>query len=180
VADPGNRERRVEIGTVDGLDLESLYATHWTRLVRLAVLLVDDVGLAEDVVQDAFIGLHRHQANLRSTATAAGYLRTSVVNGARTQLRRRVLSRRHLATLADRAVTVAGADAEVILTEQNQELMAQLRRLPRRQREVLVLRYWAHLTEAEIAETLGISVGTVKSSASRGLDALEATLGGAR
>jgi RNA polymerase sigma-70 factor (sigma-E family) len=170
----------VEIGTVDGLDLESLYATQWTRLVRLAVLLVDDVGLAEDVVQDAFISLHRHQANLRSTAAAAGYLRTSVVNGARTQLRRRLMSRRHLVTLADRASTVEGADAAVILTEQSQELLAQLRRLPRRQREVLVLRYWAHLSETEIAETLGVSVGTVKSSASRGLDALETKLGGAR
>lgn len=170
----------MEIGTVEGLDLASLYATQWNRLVRLAVLLVDDVGLAEDVVQDAFINLHRQQANLRSTGAAVGYLRTSVVNGARSQLRRRLMSRRHLATLADRNPTVDGADTAVLLTEQSRELLAQLSRLPRRQREVLVLRYWAHLTEAEIAETLGISVGTVKSSASRGLDALEITLGGAR
>ena len=170
----------MEIGTVDGLDLESLYATQWTRLVRLAVLLVDDVGLAEDVVQDAFINLHRQQSNLRSTSAAGGYLRTSVINGARSQLRRRVLSRRHLATLADRPTTVDGADSAVLVTEQNRELLAQLRRLPQRQREVLVLRYWAHLTEAEIAATLGISVGTVKSSASRGLDSLESKLGGAR
>jgi RNA polymerase sigma-70 factor (sigma-E family) len=170
----------VEIVTVGGLDLEALYATQWTRLVRTAVLLVDDVGLAEDVVQEAFIALHRHQLNLRDVGAAVGYLHTSVVNGARSQLRRRVTSRRYLATLGDRVPTVDGADSAVIVTEQHQELMAVLKRLPRRQREVLVLRYWAHLSEVEIAQTLGISVGTVKSSASRGLDALEIHLGGSR
>jgi len=66
-----------------------------------------------------------------------------------------------------------GADDAVMLAEEHREVMAALRRLPRRQREVLVLRYWSELSEVQIAQTLGISAGAVKSTASRGLDALE-------
>ena len=116
-----------------------LYREHRTRMVRLASLLVDDPNTAEDVVQEAFAGLHRHWGELRDEAAALGYLRTAVVNGSRSVLRRRRTARDYV---------------------------------PPHQREVLVLRYYGGLSEAEIAEATGITRGTVKSTASRALDAV--------
>ena len=144
-------------------------------MVRLAVLLVDDLETAEDVVQDAFAGLHRRWATLASPDAAVGYLRTSVVNGSRSVLRKR-------RTVRDAVVPTdveGGApDSSLLLAEEHREVLAAIGRLPDRQREVIVLRYWSGLTEAEIAAALGISVGAVKSSTSRGRAAVAATLGG--
>ena len=157
--------------------LVDLYRAQRLSLLRLAVLLVDDRAAAEDVVQDAFLGLHRRWHAV-DPAAAAGYLRTSVVNGARSQLRRRGVARRHLRVAEpDEAPS---ADLAVLLTEEHREVVEAMRRLPRRQREVLVLRYWSELSEAEIAAALGVARGTVKSSASRALAALESSLGGRR
>lgn len=167
---------------LDGtIDVAALYDAHWHAMVRLAVLLVDDRAEAEDVVQDAFLALQRRTRHLRHAAAAVSYLRTSVVNGARSRLRHRLVARRHLTQrsphLAELEQTAHGADHDVIVAAQHAEMIAALRELPRRQREVLVLRYWSGLSEAEIAATLGVSKGTVKSTASRGLDALEQKLG---
>src|SRR4249920_1146709 len=74
---------------LDENEVSMLYARHRLALVRLAVLLVDDQASAEDVVQDAFVGLHRHRGQLRDPEAAVGYLRTAVVNAARSTLRRR-------------------------------------------------------------------------------------------
>jgi len=101
-----------------------------------------------------------------------------VVNAARSALRRRGTVRRHLRN-AD-VDDVQGADHALIVSAEHAAVLAALRQLPQRQREVLVLRYWADLTEAEIAATLGIRPGTVKSTASRALTALENKLGGLR
>ena len=157
--------------------LLGLYASQRPALVRLAVLLVDDKAAAEDVVQDAFLALQRrwHAVDPRA---AAGYLRTSVVNGARSLHRRRLVARRY-AWLGDLG-EAPSADLAALLADEHREVLAALRRLPRRQREVLVLRYWSELSEAEIAEVLGVARGTVKSSASRGLAALSEHLGGTR
>ena len=157
----------------------ALYRSHRLPLVRLARLLVDDLETAEDVVQDAFAALHRRWGSVSAPDAALGYLRTSVVNGSRSVLRRRRTVR------ANPWPDASGwrgddADAPVLLAEEHREVLAALRKLPSRQREVIVLRYWAELTETEIATTLGISVGAVKSSASRGRDAIAAMLGGAR
>ncbi len=160
------------------LDLAALYAEHRRSLARIALLLVDDLASAEDVVHDAFIALQQHQGRLRNPAAAIGYLRSTVVNNARSVLRKRQTARRHLRLV--REVTVDPADSELLLATEQQEVLAAVRRLPRRQQEVLVLRYWSNLSEAEIADTLGISRGAVKSNASRGMDKLEAILGGAR
>lgn len=157
----------------------ALFRTHRLSLVRLARLLVDDLETAEDVVQDAFTALHRRWGSITEPNAALGYLRTSVVNGSRSVLRRRRTARAYIWPAGDRWSADA-ADAGVLLDEEHVEVLAALRRLPSRQREVLVLRYWAELTEAEIAATLDISVGAVKSSASRGRDAIAATLGGTR
>jgi RNA polymerase sigma-70 factor (sigma-E family) len=154
--------------------LVDLYRSQRLPLLRLAVLLVDDRTVAEDVVQDAFLGLQRRWHAV-DPAAAAGYLRTSVVNGARSQLRRRVVARRHLRVAEPD--DAPPADLAVLLSEEHREVVEAMRTLPRRQREVLVLRYWSGLSEAEIAEALGVARGTVKSSAARALAALETRLG---
>lgn len=157
------------------MDLETLYATHRLALVRLAVLLVDELPLAEDVVQDAFLGLHR-RGSLTDPGAALAYLRVSVVNGARSALRRR-RTVRDFTTRAARPDDEPPADREVLLAADRDATLAAVRWLPVRQREVLVLRYWGDLSERQIAQTLGISEGTVKSTASRALDRLESMLG---
>lgn len=150
----------------------ALYAAHRLALVRLAVLLVDRQAVAEEVVQDAFAGLLA-RGRLRDPDAALGYLRRAVVNRSRSVLRRRRSARAFVAPV-DR-----GADdpsAGLVVADEHREVLSALETLPPRQREVLVLRYWSDLSEAEIAATLGISAGTVKSTASRALRALEAAL----
>lgn len=158
--------------------IEELYHHRRLSLVRLAVLLVDDVPTAEDVVQDAFTALfRRHGHRLGTLDDPEAYLRTSVVNGARSVLRRRRTVRAHTPEPEQHA---PAPEEDVLLHEDHREVLAALRTLTTRQREVLVLRYWSHLTEAEIAATLGLSRGTVKSTASRAIDALGRRLEGLR
>ena len=125
---------------------------------------------------DAFAGLERRWNHVRRTEDAFFYLRTSVVNGSRSRLRRLRVSRAKSRSLAD----LDGAPAEQIalLHLEHQAVVIALRTLPRRQREVLVLRYYEEASEAEIAETLGISAGSVKTHASRGLHAVADLLEG--
>lgn len=152
----------------------ALFRLHRLDMLRLAVFLTDDRGLAEDLVQDAFAGLQRRWNSVREPAAAIGYLRVSIVNAARSSRHRQGLARRHLRGVEPE--TTPSADYALLLNEEHQAVIHALRRLPRRQREVLVLRYWSELSEADIAATLGISRGTVKSSAARGLDALQRRL----
>ncbi|GAA3386133.1 SigE family RNA polymerase sigma factor [Cryptosporangium minutisporangium] len=156
-----------------GPDLVELYHHRRLALVQLAVLLVDDLPTAEDVVQDAFAAAYRrHGASMSRVENPDAYLNTSVVNAARSVLRRR----RTFRAAPARVEYGPPTDESLLLAEEHREVLAALRRLPRRQREVLVLRYWSDLSEAQIAETLGISRGTVKSTASRALAALEKLL----
>ncbi|HEY4418366.1 MAG TPA: SigE family RNA polymerase sigma factor [Pseudonocardia sp.] len=159
--------------------LSDLYRDHRMRMVRLAVLLVDDPSTAEDVVQEAFTGLHRHWSGLRDEAAAVGYLRTAVVNGSRSVLRRRRTARDYV---PPHQVNARSAESLAMLTAEHQAVVDALSTLPPRQREVLVLRYYGGLSEAEIAESTGISRGTVKSTASRALEAVARVMsgGGAR
>jgi RNA polymerase sigma-70 factor (sigma-E family) len=151
-------------------DPVELYAAHRLGLVRLAVLLVDDLQSAEDVVQDAFAGFLRRSGRLSEPDKALAYLRTAVVNNARSALRRRRTAR---AYVAPHDVAPDDPSARAVLAEEHREVIAALHRLPQRQREVLVLRYWSDLSEGQIAEAMGITRGTVKSTASRALAALE-------
>jgi RNA polymerase sigma-70 factor (sigma-E family) len=156
-------------------DLGELYVAHRLSLVRLALLLVDDRASAEDVVQDAFAGLSGKGARLRDSDAALAYLRKSVVNGSRSALRRRRTARAYAPL---RSIEGARPDERAVLAEEHRQILGALDRLAPRQREVLVLRYWSELSEAEIAEAIGISRGTVKSTASRALDLLETILKG--
>ncbi|MFI9811069.1 SigE family RNA polymerase sigma factor [Saccharothrix variisporea] len=156
------------------LTLEDLYRQHRMRLVRLALLLVDEPSTAEDVVQEAFTGLHRNWSRLRDAQAAVGYLRTAVVNGSRSVLRRRKTARDYT---PPHVANARSAESLAMLTAEHQAVVKALSQLPPRQREVLVLRYYGDLSEAEIAEATGISKGTVKSTASRALDALQKIMG---
>lgn len=164
-----------ETGHEGPLTLEDLYRQHRMRLVRLAILLVDEASTAEDVVQEAFTGLHRHWSGLRDEAAALGYLRTAVVNGSRSVLRRRKTARGYV---PPHQANARSAESLAMLTTEHQAVVNALGHLPPRQREVLVLRYYGGMSEAEIATATGVSRGTVKSSASRALDALQRILEG--
>src|SRR4051794_20787211 len=150
-----------------------LYAAHYRALVRLAALLLRDVGSAEEVVQDSFVAMHASWHRLREPDRALAYLRQSVVNRSRSALRHRTVVARHApAPLPDAASAEHGA----LEALERAAVLDALHRLPTRQREVLVLRYYGDLSEAAIAETLDISRGSVKSHASRGLAALRTRL----
>jgi RNA polymerase sigma-70 factor (sigma-E family) len=151
-----------------------LYRAHALMLVRLAVLLLGDQPSAEDVVQDAFMGLYRTLSGLRDRDKALAYLRTAVVNGSRSVLRARSRSARRRVS---HELPVWSAESAAIASEDRREMLAAVARLPRRSREVLALRYYLDLTEGEIAEALGVSRGTVSSTASRALAALARELG---
>ena len=155
--------------------LEQLYAAHWRRLVRLSVLLVHDVGTAEEVVQDAFVAVHAHWSRLRDPDLALAYLRQAVVNRSRSALRHRAVVERHTSRRTAEPEPVA-ADQSTLVADRRAAVLAALRALPLRQREVLALRYYLDLTEAEIADALGISRGAVKSHASRGAATLRTLL----
>jgi RNA polymerase sigma-70 factor (sigma-E family) len=154
--------------------VSALFATHWDRLVRLAALLVDDRATAEDVVQDAFSATYEKWHRLRDTTAVLAYLQTSVVNGSRSRLRRRGVARRRTGDLA--VVPGPSAAEEAESRAETHAVRGALARLPARQRQVLVLRYYLDLSEEEIADVLRISRGSVKAYASRGLDAVEAAI----
>ena len=147
--------------------LEQLYAAHWRELVRLSVLLLRDVGAAEEVVQDAFVAVHGRWDRIRDPAKALAYLRQSVVNRSRSALRHRAVVQRHLASQPP-PTTAAPADERSLVADRRAAVLDAMRALPERQREVLALRHYLDLSEAEIADALGISRGAVKSHASRG------------
>ena len=152
-----------------------LFATYHRRMVGLAFLLVDDLPTAEDVVQDAFLALHRRWFALRDPQAALEYLRIAVLNGGRTQLRRR--QRSHGSQVRDRTSNAApSAETAVAEHEEYDELIRELAALPQRQQQVMVLRYYLDQSEAEIASTLSISRGSVKQHASRALATLTARL----
>ena len=159
----------------------SLYQAHALSLARLALVMLGDAAAAEDVVQDAFLGLYRRWDRLADPSAAPSYLRTSVLNGCRTALRRQ--SRQSvLRDGADDEVVFGGpalesAEATVVHGEEHRAVLAAIRRLPARQREALVLRYYLELTEEQAAEAMRVSRGTVKSATSRAITAVGRMLG---
>ncbi|MEA3056587.1 MAG: hypothetical protein QOD30_2019 [Actinomycetota bacterium] len=153
--------------------LDVLFRTEQRDLLRMATLLLDDRGAAEEVVQDAFVKLHLGWRRLRDPDRAAAWLRSAVLNGARSQLRRRSVRRRHQ-EIGVRAA--ASAEAGALAGDEQARVVAALRMLPARQREALVLRYYADLSEAEIATAMGVSAGSVKTHAHRGLASLATIL----
>jgi RNA polymerase sigma-70 factor (sigma-E family) len=147
----------------------ALYQAHSLALVRLAVLMVGDQPTAEDVVQDAFLALYRRWPTLKDPDRALAYVRASVLNGCR--MVHRAYSRHDGITLAAPDDTES-AEETALLGEASREVLTALRRLPARQREAVVLRYYLDMTEDQAAQAMRVSRGTVKSATSRGIAAL--------
>lgn len=156
-------------------DAASMFLVHYLDLVRLARLLLDDRETAEDIVQDVFAAMQSRWRKLPDEQAALRYLRTSVVNRSRSALRRRIVQRRHDWRRPARPPVVAAEEAALVRME-HAAIRAAVTALPRRQREVIVLRYFQNLSVAETAAVLKVSPGAVKSSASRALDAIETSL----
>ena len=159
----------------------TLYAEHALGLTRLALIMVGDRPTAEDIVQDAFFGLHRRWDKLREPAKALSYVRSAVLNGCRTEFRR---ARRALGSIAAdgaeyeaRLPPAWSAESAALATEERREVLRALLRLSPRQREALLLRYYLELSEVEVAGAMRISRGTAKSTVARGLAALRKLLG---
>jgi RNA polymerase sigma-70 factor (sigma-E family) len=148
--------------------VSALYRAHAVGLIRLAYLMLGDRAAAEDAVQDAFCGLYRRWDRLADASAALPYVRSSVLNGCRTALRRR--ARGHQFT--DYQPPTGSAEAAVLTQEERREVMRAVRRLPDRQREALVLRFYLDLPDPEIARLMGIRPGTVRSAIHRALQAL--------
>lgn len=163
-----------------GADAEAavtaLYQAHALGLVRLAYLMLGDRAGAEDVVQEAFGGLYRRWDQLADKGRALQYVRSSVLNGCRSALRRP----RHADVDGPSQPAAASAEAAALSSEERREVMQALRRLPDRQREVLVLRFYLDESEAAIAQAMGISQSTVRSTAHRALIKLGRLLGETR
>ncbi|MFI7274284.1 SigE family RNA polymerase sigma factor [Streptomyces sp. NPDC049879] len=157
--------------------LTETYRAHYRSLLGLAALLLDDTASCEDVVQEAFIRVHSARSRVRDPEKTLAYLRQTVVNLSRSTLRRRILGLKLLSKpLPDMASAEEGAYEKL----ERADLIKAMRGLQRRQREVLVLRYFADMTEAEVAKTLGISAGSVKAYGSRGIAALRVAMEDAR
>lgn len=160
--------------------LSEMYAAHWHSLVRLSWLLVHNQHIAEETVQDAFISMHSRWGRLREPELALAYLRRCVVNASRSVLRHRNVERRHVASELEYSPDVRrhepSAEQHALDHFSGETLIQALAGLSSRQREVLTLRYYLDLSEAQIADALGISAGSVKAHAHRGLTTLRATM----
>jgi RNA polymerase sigma-70 factor (sigma-E family) len=150
-----------------------LYSLHYKALIRLAVMLVRDVPTAEEVVQDAFVGMRGAWDRLGNPETALAYLRQAVVNRARSVLRHRTIVDKNR---QEAPPDMPSAKDKFLAMLERSAVVAALRQLPDRQREAIVLRYYADLPEADIAATMGITRGAAKSHLARGMAALRAAL----
>jgi RNA polymerase sigma-70 factor (sigma-E family) len=150
-----------------------LYSTHYRSLVRLAALLVRDIATAEEVVQDSFVAMHGGWRRLRDSEKALSYLRQSVVNRSRSVLRHRVVVDRNAPKPPP---DMPSAEHGAIALLERSAVIAALRTLPARQREALVLRFYGDMSEAQIADTMQISKGAVKSHTARGMATLRSML----
>jgi RNA polymerase sigma-70 factor (sigma-E family) len=155
--------------------LVEVFTGQYPSLVRLAAMLLDDSHAAEDIVQDAYVRVAGRRYRLRDPHKALAYLRQTVVNLARNSLRHRLVARRHATSGLS---AVASAEDEAIDRFERQAVVRALRALPRRHREVLVLRYYLECSVEETSALLGLSSGAVKAYASRGVQQLKALVDG--
>ncbi len=172
-------DRAVSVVTSASTDrlLVELFAAESARLVRLARMFTDDRNAAEDLVQEAFIRLHRAAHRIKDPSKAAAYLRSIVINLARDHNRRGLMSLRHQEALPPGSAPDAPEDV-LELDEQRRRVIDELRDLSARQRDCLLLRFYLELTEQETAEALGISKNSVKTHCRRGMEALRVRLEG--
>lgn len=169
----------VSVGTDPDALVAHLFDQEGVALVRMARLFTDDRNAAEDLVQEAFIRLHKSAHRIQSHDKAAAYLRSIVINLARDHNRRGLMSLRHQEAVPAGTTPEAPED-RLILDEQQVLLLDELRALSPRQRDCIFLRFYLELSEREIADVLGISPNSVKTHFRRGLASLRGTIGGER
>jgi RNA polymerase sigma-70 factor (sigma-E family) len=168
-----------EWGRFDGAGIDgevtALFAREGRQLLGMISAYTGDPDLAEELVQEAFIRLHRSWHRVKEPDAAASYLRSIAFNLARSHFRRTRLLR---VLPTERLTHGQSAEESAVLSEDRREVAVALRSLPPRQRECLILRYWAGLSDSEIASTVGISRNSVKTHLRRALAAVESMLGG--
>lgn len=167
------RDLRVDGASPRDVEIERLHAQHYESLVRLAGLMLGSREVAEEVVQDAFASAYERWGRVREPERRVSYLRSAALNGARKRLRRRSLARRLSPLAGNHSVT---PEDSALLSDRQHRVLAELGRLPARQQQCLILRFYEDLNGAEIAEWLGISRGSVKTHTHRGLRTLESRL----
>lgn len=145
-------------------DLDALYRAHAPGALRFALMLTGDRNLSEDLVQEAFVRVASKLSSLRDPGAFNAYLTRAVANLAKSHFRRQQVVTKHTRTIDASQLVVEPVD--VVTSD---AILVALRALPVQQRAVLVLRYFNDLPQDEIAEVLGIALGTVKSQISRGL-----------
>jgi RNA polymerase sigma-70 factor (sigma-E family) len=155
------------------LAIATMYSTEYRSLVRISVVLVGDVGTAEEVVQECFIAMYAAWRRLKNVDKAVNYLRRSVVNRSRSVLRRRIVAEKHV---PKHEPDMPSAEQGAITQLERTAVIAALRSLPVRQREAIMLRYYLDLSEEEVASAMRISRGAVKSHTARAKAALRAVL----
>ena len=174
----GSVATRAGLGSVP-VDVEAdravtaLYSEHYRALVGLAAFLVRDNATAEEVVQDSFVAMHCGWRRLRDSDKALSYLRRSVVNRSRSVLRHRMVVDRNA---PQPPPDMPSAEQGAITEMERSAVVDALRTLPLRQREALVLRFYADLSAGQIASIMGISTGAVKSHTARGMSTLRSVL----
>lgn len=152
--------------------VSALYDAHAVTMIRIAVIMLSDRAAAEDVVQDAFFGLYRHWGKLSDRANAVTYVRSAVLNGCRDALKRQARRDRRDRASALSWQAVGSAETLALIGEDHRLILAAVRRLPGRQRETLLCRFYLEMSEEETAHAMGVSRGTVKSATSRAIAAL--------
>jgi len=156
-----------------GQAITAMYRSEYRSLVRMSAVLVDDVGTAEEVVQDCFVAMHAAWRRLHDSDKALHYLRRAVMNRSRSVLRHRIVVDRHMPS---REPDMPSAEQGAITMIERAAVASALRKLPAKQREALVLRFYLDLSELEVASAMRISPGTVKRHTSRGKSALRSIL----
>jgi len=151
----------------------ALYQVHYPALVRLAALLIQDLATAEDIVQDAFAAVHSRWHVQPDTDAALAYLRWSVVHRSRSV----PPLGGPAAGTGEPALAVIGEPGSAVIGEPGSAVTSALRALSARQREVVVLRYFADLPEADIASATGMSLAAVRDHAAQAMSSLQAGLG---
>lgn len=179
---PGPRRApaRVDLFDAPARDeaVDMLFRRHYEELLRLAYCLLGDRSQAEDAVQDAFVSVFAHWGGLHDVAAAPGYLRASVINRCRSSVRARVRARRRGdGAMGPVGVSVASSEEAALAMDERTRVIRALHRLPSRQREAVVCRYYLEFSVAQTAEVLQITQGSVKRHTHRGLKALSAHLG---
>jgi RNA polymerase sigma-70 factor (sigma-E family) len=171
--DASGRHRGPAGGDTDAAQaVTALYDAHAVSMIRIALILLGNRAEAEDVVQDAFFGLYRRWSKLADPANALTYVRSAVLNGSRDTLKRQARRDRRERASAGSRPDAGSAEALALLGEEHRRILVAVGRLPGRQREALVCRFYLEMSEEETARAMGISRGTVKSATSRAVAAL--------